>query len=757
MVEPTVELDQSQALATIHIPPAWNTEVVYTFNQEYKQGIAELFYPDGSDVDVLDDDNHNYFVNDEDREDSGKSEHAPSQEECTLRLAFRYGRKRSISDQLQVLEITGEDSITFTILAKDGSGFTGTLDESSSDMYAKIHLVNTEPPPKGPVDVEEPATESERAASEKATEILDDFANEMGIDPDSLGPGPPYDPPSELKTLPVGIIGAGCAGLYTAMILDTLGINYETIEGSGRHGGRILTHHFTKLDLPYQYFECGAMRFPNIFLMRRTFDLAQKKLGMGNDKFIKITMHCDNAIKHFNGIGVKQGIYSQTDENGSESADTFKIGITAKNKDGYIPEKYLHEGTTKLYKETLEPLRDYFVNLSFQDAFLKLMQHDNHSVRSYMQVAKGYPDSVIRWIEDMEWRTGGFDSSLTESVIASLSFDDPRSSNPDWFCFDGGTSKLIDGMLDKVENKPKYYKRVTAIKELPEYDNQAIQIEVDTSEDPRGSSPNSISGIYSNIISTLPLSVLRMVNLDDIYLSIGQKNALRGLQYQPSVKIGIQFKRPWWEDMGIVGGQSYTDRPPRSIVYPSYGPIPGKTTQRSNVLIAAYNGLLDSQRLAVYMKGHDTPQDRILLKLIMKDLAVVHNKPIDDLWEEYVDHYAWDWTSDTFSQGAFAWFGPGQFKEVYPHLTMPAGRKQRLFFAGDAVSTCHGWVVGAFNSAWRCVHDMLVAHPELNPNLAEDIIAKFMYEWGDSEEWDDKKGARHVYLGRELFKRQQEL
>lgn len=52
---------------------------------------------------------------------------------------------------------------------------------------------------------------------------------------------------------------------------------------------------------------------------------------------------------------------------------------------------------------------------------------------------------------------------------------------------------------------------------------------------------------------------------------------------------------------------------------------------------------------------------------------------------------------------------------------------------------------------------MLVAHPELNPNPKEDIMAKFMKQWGESEEWDDMKGAKHVYLGRELFKRQQQL
>lgn len=40
---------------------------------------------------------------------------------------------------------------------------------------------------------------------------------------------------------PVCIIGAGAAGLYTAMILDDFGIKYEILEAFDRHGGRIFT------------------------------------------------------------------------------------------------------------------------------------------------------------------------------------------------------------------------------------------------------------------------------------------------------------------------------------------------------------------------------------------------------------------------------------------------------------------------------------------------------------------------------------
>ena len=43
----------------------------------------------------------------------------------------------------------------------------------------------------------------------------------------------------------IGIIGAGISGLYAAMILQDLGVEYEILEAQPSHiGGRLLTHHF---------------------------------------------------------------------------------------------------------------------------------------------------------------------------------------------------------------------------------------------------------------------------------------------------------------------------------------------------------------------------------------------------------------------------------------------------------------------------------------------------------------------------------
>lgn len=42
----------------------------------------------------------------------------------------------------------------------------------------------------------------------------------------------------------VGIVGAGAAGLYAALLLESLGVDYEILEANSRIGGRVWTYHF---------------------------------------------------------------------------------------------------------------------------------------------------------------------------------------------------------------------------------------------------------------------------------------------------------------------------------------------------------------------------------------------------------------------------------------------------------------------------------------------------------------------------------
>lgn len=84
----------------------------------------------------------------------------------------------------------------------------------------------------------------------------------------------------------VGIVGAGVAGLFTALLLDWLNkelgkdsgeeeyldIDYEILEAAGeeRLGGRLYTYRFSGAEGGvHDYYDVGAMRFPENDVMNR--------------------------------------------------------------------------------------------------------------------------------------------------------------------------------------------------------------------------------------------------------------------------------------------------------------------------------------------------------------------------------------------------------------------------------------------------------------------------------------------------------
>jgi monoamine oxidase len=267
-------------------------------------------------------------------------------------------------------------------------------------------------------------------------------------------------------------------------------------------------------------------------------------------------------------------------------------------------------------------------------------------------------------------------------------------------------------MTKGIKTKPQHYMQAIAVKESDE--GKTLTVAFDSTRNPRPSArATRTEKKYSQVISTMSFGCLRMVDLDKLHLSYGQRNAIRELIYTPSVKIGLQFKTAWWEGLNIVGGQSSTDRPIRDVVYPSYGPDESHpNNKKSNCMIASYNGMQDSQRLGGLMKGKDTPEERAMLGLVMRDLAALHNMDVEKLWDEFEDYHPWDFYRDEFQLGdylpyyfsdistwtltaviflgAFCQFGPSQFKGTYPHVTQPTSKDHRFHFAGEATSTFHG-------------------------------------------------------------------
>ena len=66
---------------------------------------------------------------------------------------------------------------------------------------------------------------------------------------------------------------------------------------------------------------------------------------------------------------------------------------------------------------------------------------------------------------------------------------------------------------------------------------------------------------------TIPLSILSQI---EINVGALMQAAISAVPYVSSVKVGLQFKRRFWEEDDLIfGGISYTDLPIRQISYPS--------------------------------------------------------------------------------------------------------------------------------------------------------------------------------------------
>ncbi|KIK56250.1 hypothetical protein GYMLUDRAFT_1016410 [Collybiopsis luxurians FD-317 M1] len=524
----------------------------------------------------------------------------------------------------------------------------------------------------------------------------------------------------------VGILGAGVAGLYTALILENLGIPYTIIEAGSRVGGRLYTHRFQNpTSAPLNYFDVGAMRFPETPVMSRVFKYLHDRM---NDSLRPYLFSSPDARYFYNGLSVKQSDFPDPSQNPHMSAGQ----IVSRNPQPYA--QYVQVGVTAIMDDVIRPYAEALVqDVESGDetglGWQKLMEVDALSVRAYMATRYrpspklNLPDKplsadVINWCETFDTSTGWFDSSFAETVLDQLAFnwDKWNKSAPptDWFRIDGGSSRIAETMYADIRkyhgsDPIKFNVRVKRISQT----NSGVTISIDGEDDQ----------IFPDVICTLPLPVLRSIDMVDAGLTHRQATAMRQLDYGASSKIGMLFKTAWWKDqLGIIGGQTFSDSPLRTIVYPS--------DEDSTAIIASYCWTEDADRLAALIADKKV----ILIQLVLKELARIHELDVGMLRDNLIETFGWNWTQDSETMGAFALFGPGKFSTLYTSLTLPVGRKGRLNFAGEALSIRHAWVEGALESSWRAVLALLL-RPH-SPYRA--FLPKFFLNWGISQEWFDK-------------------
>jgi monoamine oxidase len=179
-------------------------------------------------------------------------------------------------------------------------------------------------------------------------------------------------------------------------------------------------------------------------------------------------------------------------------------------------------------------------------------------------------------------------------------------------------------------------------------------------------------------ICTIPLPVLS--NIDHNFSS-DVSRAIDSVVYMSTGKIGLQFKRRFWEeDEGIYGGITHTNNQLTQLFYPSYDYLGGK-----GILIGYYN--FNEKAIAT---GNLSYQQREQLALDKGSL--IHPQ----YGQEFEHSFSVSWHKTKYNLGGWALYSADERQTLYKPLLQPEGR---VYFAGEHMTYLNAWMAGAFESA----------------------------------------------------------
>jgi len=176
--------------------------------------------------------------------------------------------------------------------------------------------------------------------------------------------------------------------------------------------------------------------------------------------------------------------------------------------------------------------------------------------------------------------------------------------------------------------------------------------------------------------------------LSQIPVNVGPslQAAIHAVPYRPSVKIGLEFKRRFWEqDESIYGGITSTNLPISQISYPSYN----YGSRGPGVLLGAYTGGSMSYELTA-----QSPAERV--RRAVEWGAEIHPQ----YREEFMNGVAVGWHRVPWTLGCFGMWNEESRAAHYTNLCQMDGR---FMIAGEHASYIGGWIEGAVTSALDAV------------------------------------------------------
>lgn len=484
-----------------------------------------------------------------------------------------------------------------------------------------------------------------------------------------------YTGPIQLKGAPHGtsilILGAGIAGLVAAYELSRAGYKVKVLEYNQRAGGRAWTvrggDEYTELGGFRQkcefdkglYFNPGPWRIP--YHHHGVLDYA-KRLQVPLESFTEINQ---NAYLHNSkAFGGKPQRYRHV-------RSDFK---------GHVAEllaKSLNQGGL-----------DATLNREDREKMLESMRHWGILDKQYRYVASHAVDSSRGYRIDPG---GGLmakpesstpldptelvDSGLWKYVVTDHDYEMGQAL----FQPVGGMDSIAMALYREVAPLVQFGAKVEKI----DQDEHGVSVSyTDTS-----SAGGTHVAKADWCLCTIPLPILSQIPLrvgDPMAAAISAAAA-----YVASAKVGLQFKRRFWEeDDRIYGGVSYTDLPITMIGYPMGGQnLPGK-----GVLLGAYDFGLNANVTTAM-----DPAQRI------REAVRLGTQIHPQYPAEFENGFAVAWHRSPFTLGCFAsWPGDSREKH-YDNLCAIDGR---IALAGEHASRLPAWQEGAVLSSLDAISRM---------------------------------------------------
>ena len=366
-----------------------------------------------------------------------------------------------------------------------------------------------------------------------------------------------YKGPIRLEGDPKGasvlVLGAGLAGMTAALELRKAGYRVRILEFNSRPGGRNWTlrggDSFTELGGFRQtcefeqglYINPGPWRIP--YHHRAVLDYC-KRLGVALEPFIQLN---HNALLHASGAfaGVPQRIRDiKTDFQGQISELLAKATQQGR----------LDEAVSKEDREILmQALRswgaldgNYAYKSNLISAEFRGFARNPGGGLTAVPIA-GEPINLSDILQSRLWR---YLQNFARHSFQTTMFQPV-----------GGMDMIGKAFAREVGDLIRYDAKVTRIQQ----DDHGVTVTYTDLKAP--AAPQQARADWC--LCTIPLSILSQLPID-----VGGriKAAIDAVPYAASVKVGLQFKRRFWEeDEAIYGGISYTDLPIRQIAYPNTG------------------------------------------------------------------------------------------------------------------------------------------------------------------------------------------